>query len=487
MTTAGADAPGGRSAGGHLGAVTRVAPAPGFLRPLRAESPEAPAVADHLGRGAWQRRAGPGRRALTSARAVLFALRLMIVAVLFGQRLALPVGPTRLPVVLVAVYGVLVILVAAGALRHDRVRFELFEVGMAACCATTLLAAFRAEPFSVASLLYLLLSYLPWIFCVRATFAWTYPIVVRFFLDAMALVALLAVAQMAAQLAGLGYPDPLSSLPAGLLVENFNTTYPIVYGSAILKSNGMVMLEPSFLSQYLALAGVAAVMTRAPLWRLALYGAALAASVSGTGFVLAFGGLAVLLVRAPGRLRPGLVWPALGLVAVMLATPLGAVLAERRSELSEGGSSAALRFLTPYQEVAEGLEADPDRYLTGAGAGASDRVLESGRDRAGLAVVYPSLPKLVFEYGLVAGLLFGAFMGLCLFWRTRLAVIPTCCFLLLFVLSGSLLQPHTVFLVWTLTSLFGRSDAEAAAFGAARRVSLAKTGTRPTVARAANP
>lgn len=409
------------------------------------------------------------------AQVVLLAVRLAVVAVVFGQRFALPVGSARVPAVLVAVYGVLIALVVCEALRHDRVRFELFTIGMAACCLSTLWASFRGEIFSVASLLYLLMSYLPWIFCVRARFAWLYPVVVRFFLDAMVVVALLTVVQMGVQFLGLPFLDPVTSLPDAFLVEEFNTTYPIVYGSPILKSNGMVMLEPSFLSQFFALAAVAAFLTRTSVWRVGLYCAGLLASVSGTGIVLALVGVVALVVRAREGLRPALVWPAVALVAVLLATPLGAVLAERRSELGQGGSSATLRFLTPYQEVAGGLEADPPRYLLGAGPGASDRTLESGRGRAGLAVVYPSIPKLVYEYGIVSGLLFAAFMGVCLFWRVRLPVIPTCCFLMLFVLSGSLLQPHTVFLVWILTSLFGRSDAEATAPVGAPRVALDPT------------
>ena len=408
------------------------------------------------------RKAIPGRPD-RSGRTIILPLQLAVVVIVFGQRLAVPVGSAQVPFVLVGVYGVLVVLAARDLLRYDRVRFELFVVGMAACCLATLLASIRGEAYSVASLLYLLMSYLPWVFCVRSGLGWIYPLVVRFYLNAMVVVALLAVTQMGLQFLNVRYPDPVSALPEALRLGSFNTTYPVVYGSSILKSNGMVMLEPSFLSQFLALAAVGAVLIRASAWRVALYGVALVASVSGTGVVLLVVGFAALIGRARGWMRPALFWPAVALVAVMLTTPLGAAFSERRGEFGSGPSSANLRFITPYEEVASGLEEDPARYLTGAGAGAADRTLESGRDRHGMAVVYPSLAKLVYEYGIVSGLLFAAFMVVCLFWRVRLPVLPTCCFLMLFVLSGSLLQPHTVFLVWILTSLFGRSDAEAAA------------------------
>jgi hypothetical protein len=104
--------------------------------------------------------------------------------------------------------------------------------------------------------------------------------------------------------------------------------------------------------------------------------------------------------------------------------------------------------------VSRGLADDPLRSVIGAGAGASDRLLESDR-AGGEAVVYTIPAKTAFEYGLVATVLFLLFLLLSIYRGLAMPVLPTVVMFMIFFLSGSLLQPHTVFTAWLLTSIWG--------------------------------
>jgi hypothetical protein len=144
-------------------------------------------------------------------------------------------------------------------------------------------------------------------------------------------------------------------------------------------------------------------------------------------------------------------------LAVLFSTPAADILLDRRTETSQSGSSGSLRFVQPYTEVGKGLSKDATRYVVGAGPGASDRLLESNRlNKAGGAVVYAIAPKLAFEYGLIGATIFVGFLLLSIYRGPPLPVLPTVVTFMIFFLSGSLLQPHTIVLAWLLTSIWGK-------------------------------
>lgn len=215
-------------------------------------------------------------------------------------------------------------------------------------------------------------------------------------------------------------------------------------------------LEPSFLSQFLGFALILAILQRAPLWQLGILGLATFCTYSGTGMILLAVGLVIILARAPRAIRPSMIIiGAVGVTALMLS-PYAEPLLNRSGEATDSTSSLSLRFVAPYQQVAAGLEQEPLRYLTGAGPGASERVLESAREGSGLAVVYTIIPKVIFEYGLLAGTLFLTFLAVTLFRRPPGPVVPTALAIMLALLSGSLLQPHTILIAWLLSAVWAR-------------------------------
>ena len=389
-------------------------------------------------------------------------MRVLGVALFLGialQRFALPLGSDGISMTLAVGLLCVSALVLSGGLVHDTTRLILFAAAAAACGLATWLVTMHSGEASVNSFLLLVVVYLPWLFRVpdakgrEVGASWLSGLFVKIMLA----FALVAIAQMVTQVAGLWrYQDPLEKLPQKLLLADYNTTIPIEYLSPIMKSQGFLFLEPSFLSQFLAVAILVGVMRRVALWQLVVCGLAMVCTYSGTGMVLLAAGLVAILVRSPRQIRPSMVaLAALGVVA-LLVSPYAAPLLSRTAEVSDSTSSLSLRFVEPYLQVAQGLEASPGRYLIGAGSGTAERLLENDREGSGLAVVYTVAPKLLFEYGMLAGSLFLMFFLVTLLRRGPYRVIPGSLVVMLGFLSGSLLQPHSLLLAWLLTAVWAR-------------------------------
>lgn len=402
---------------------------------------------------------GVGRRFGSSSPAIP-VLQITLVLVLLLQRFALPVGTEGISITLAVALVVLSALVLTGQLVHDLPRLVLFALSVAVCGVVTWISGLGNVDVSLGSFLLLAVVYVPWVFRVpdAATSRHGSAVLANTYVTFMVVAAVVAVLQLVSQLVGVWvYHDPLAeTVPQEWLLSQYNTSIPTEYASPIYKSQAFVFLEPSFLSQFLALALIVGIVRRVAWWKLLVLGLAMFCTYSGTGIVLLALGLLIVLFRTPRRIRPGFVVFGVVAVAVIASSPFAAPLLGRTSETSNSGSSLSLRFVQPYQGVVEGLADEPERYLVGAGPGSAERLLENDRHGAGLAVVYTIVPKVYFEYGLVAGSAFLAFLGLALYRRPPAPVVPGALVIMLGLLSGSLLQPHTLLVAWLLTVVWGR-------------------------------
>jgi hypothetical protein len=392
-------------------------------------------------------------------RYVLRVLRTLLFVVVVGQRILVPIGPFPISLTLIAAFIAIGLARLRRGVQYNRVRSELYIAAGAAVVLCAWFTSWRGDNLSLNSLLLLLVIYLPWVFCISPQFLDLLLPVLRSFVLLMVGIAVIGAGQMLAQvLLGWKYTDFLAEmLPPNWLDQGYNTTNQISYTNPIVKANSFVFLEPSFLCQFCALALIISLLIRAPAWQPLVLGIGMASTLSGTGIILLVLGIALLFVLVPNRIRPSyLVAGILGL-AIIFSTPAADILLDRRDETSQQGSSGSLRFVQPYTEVSKGLSADPTRYVIGAGPGASDRLLESSaKGKQGEAVVYGIAPKMTFEYGLVAAVLFVAFLLVSILRGPPLPVLPTSVVFMIFFLSGSLLQPPTVILAWLLTSIWGK-------------------------------
>ena len=394
----------------------------------------------------------------TSGSSTLLPVKCLLVALVMFQRFVVP--GTSISVALPVVFAMLAVLALRGHVQADPVTFGLFLGAMSVAVLMNALSSAGGNPwFSLNSLLLLIVIYLPLSARLSPGLRRDLPELLEFFQKLMVAAAVACVLQWAAQVAGWQFTDLLGVLPENLLAssQDFNLSYPLYYGSAIYKANGVVFLEASFASQFLALAIIVQLLLRGRSWRLVLFGAALLATLSGTGLLLLAGGLVVLMLRRGGRWASRYVVGIAIAVAVVGLTPAGNLIADRSTESSQQGSSGNIRFVAPYENVLSAVFANPTVLAIGRGAGTIDRDTDFFSP-LGVDANYPALPKLLGEYGLPTTLIFFAFVSRVYLWRVPSPTLAAVAIMLYLVLSSALLQPPIVYLCWVLTGLFS-SDA----------------------------
>ncbi len=386
-----------------------------------------------------------------------------VVLVVLLQRVGVDAGGTVVSAAIPMAYAFLGISVATHMVVVSRLRAGLLTVAVSAVLLTTAAVSWLDvdDRFSLTSLALLVALYLPWVFCVRGPYgAAVVAQAGRTFVRTMLVLSVVGMAQLGAQLAGIWeFTDVLRDLlPSGWVVPMYNYTNELAYGVGTFKSTAFVTLEPSFLSQYCALAILIGIVLRVRAWQLLLLAGGLASAVSGTGLILLGVGAGLLLVRAPRLLRVSYVVVGALIPVLIYFSPVGSFLLQRQGEFTQEGTSGNARFVLPYQAAWDGLLAEPLRFFIGAGPGAVDRVLPSEEVTVnGTDVLYSIVPKLVFEYGVLAGGLFILFLVLATIDRAPWRAVPAAMVFMVFVLSGALLQPQTAVLVWLLSG-FGAAE-----------------------------
>ncbi|HWI38428.1 MAG TPA: hypothetical protein VNU64_18410 [Burkholderiales bacterium] len=359
-------------------------------------------------RPAWQ------LPALARADAVLKAgLVLAVASLTFLDRFGLRVtADWALPASMAAVYALVALMLLVGAAQVDRLRAAAFVAVVGVAGASFLVNTwFEPRPQqSVSAWMLVVLSYAP--FALRLGHAdprlwrWT----ARLFANAAALVAAAGIAQFFAQFftdAGWLF-DYTPLIPEALRTSGqWNTVNPVASWVQAdgywIKSNGFFLREASMFSVALAFGIVCELALGARRWAIALMGAGLVLSYSGSGLLCLAVALAFPLER-----RTVLRILALAAVAGVLALVLGDALnlsytVNRIAEFGDERSSAYCRFIHPAVAFAQGLHTDAWSLALGHGPGSMSR--------AGATCVdlhQPTYGKLLFEYGLAGAMAFGA-------------------------------------------------------------------------------
>jgi hypothetical protein len=392
-------------------------------------------------------------------------VNVFVVLIVLTQRVGIPMMGTSISVALPLGYLLIAVLAVRGALGISRIRAELLVIGVTATLVATTIVGLRGGNVSIPSLLLLLSIYLPWMLRARGS-ADGRRIVTsagRTFIRLMMVVATVGVLQLVAQFAGVWrFEDYLQDwLGADYIVPHYNFSNEVAWEAGIFKATAFVLLEPSFLSQLCALAIIIGFMLRIRAWQILVLAAGMGASVSGTGIILLAAGLVFLVLRAARLLRPGYVVAAAVAVALVLASPVASIFAERSGEVTQADSSGHARFVEPYAQVYEAMGDRPVLYLHGAGPGTSEELLQTYSIGYSDIVLYSVVPKLAYEYGIVAGGLFAVLLLVSILRGAPWRVVPGSIFVMIFFLSGALLQPQTAFLAWVFTTLGSREDSAA--------------------------
>lgn len=346
-----------------------------------------------------------------------------IFVVLFGciflQRFGLPLGGFRLPAVVpvvAAVFFVLLVQNRAVIAERSALLFILFCAYALFCAGLALAVPPQGTTASVFSIGYLLILYSFIVFRLRPGLAVAETLAI--FRNFVTIIAVCACLQFAAQFAGIGLFSFAGFVPDSLLLEEaYNVVIPVWYGATIYKANGIFLLEPSFLSQFAAVALVIEFLYFGSAARMGLFVLALIVAFSGTGLLIL--GFAVVVASVLERRA---LWRMVGLLVIggLILALFGASIApeymdsvvRRLSEFDSEEASGFIRFISPYIMVGDAT-ADP-RSIIGFGPGTAERF-----DMLGYTYGVNAVTKILIDYG-IPGLSIYVLLLLSCFYRAEM-------------------------------------------------------------------
>lgn len=386
--------------------------------------------------------------AASSDKVLMGCVLAILIGVTFLQRFAVPLGGEEQVhfsmVVALAAIGVLVV---TGRAVVDPMRLFLFAIAGAVVALSTILAR---DPISLPSIALMLVIYVTHILTVSTTVA-TRRRMFNMFQWIMVITAVAGICQFFLQFA-IG-PDLLFTfdwlVPEPLLLTGFNTLNELAYQVFIYKANGMVFLEPSTFSQFLALAILIEILFFGITLRIAVYLVAIFVSYSGTGMMLLAIFVPVILIA-----RGQILAIASAIVALMVVVLFGEALnlnfiTGRLGEFSSTESSAFARFISPLWMIDDYILTDLYSFLFGKGPG----TILSYMRLTPYQSFDPTYGKIAFEYGFLGLISFTLFYLYALYARSRVPILSSALLMFYLLLSGAFLSPYAVFLVYALVML----------------------------------
>ena len=157
-------------------------------------------------------------------------------------------------------------------------------------------------------------------------------------------------------------------------------------------------------------------------------------------------GIAMFALSGKGRNAVlSLVLVAGGFAAISVFGIADAVL-PRINEFAVAGTSGNIRFMAPFQAMGAALADSPEAIFVGMGPGAADGVAA----QMDMRVNFSLIPKALIEYGALGGLLLIAGIASLVLRLELRAEVRVAIALIIFLMSGALIQAHTSLLLWGL-------------------------------------
>jgi len=235
-----------------------------------------------------------------------------------------------------------------------------------------------------------------------------------------------------------------------------NTIGPITSGSSFIKSNGIFLAEPSNMSQIAAFGIIAEVLTfRRPRYLLPL-GLGLLLAYSGTGITILLLFLPLASVANPRAQLPALLVGvfALGLMATGIINT--SAFTSRVGEFDAYNASGFQRFISPFWMAAEHFDtASLQVLLFGNGPSTQDRLIL--RENWGNGAFGGTWFKLLYEYGLIAFLVFWCFLLSCL-RKSKCSKLFIAAFLYCYVFTSNNLLNTSYLIIFVVLCTLSGSD-----------------------------
>jgi hypothetical protein len=351
----------------------------------------------------------PGREGRADAWSLL-VLWMPIIGVTLVSKIAVEIGGREILIGVPAILGATLLGAFTGRLQVEPSRFMMY---LGVCAILVGEQAFAVYAFSGTSLMLLLALHLPYIFQLRGLTDQHRADQLSKFVNLTFIICIMGIVQYFAQFViGARYAYPIEHfLPHSFITHGYNYLNVLRYGSTTYKSNGLVLLEPSFYSQTLAIGFGLEAAARRRIWRLAVYGLGFGVSFSGTGLIMMAFVLPTLMI-AYRRYSLLLLLLIGGFTAVLFGESLGlGLFLERSREFESTSSSGYQRYIGPAMLFGQYLWGDPQRWLFGMGAGMMMRATPKPIFNA----AETGWAKLILEFGLVGSIAYFAFLYVCIF------------------------------------------------------------------------
>jgi len=390
-----------------------------------------------------------------------YLLLCQVLAATLLQKFALPGSGRMIPLSLAVMLGAVLAGVLSGRLAF---RPAVCAAYLSTMGVLVLMAALGlGSRLSITSLALLVVIHLPYLFTL-GSYALRPNIHLSYFNNVVCLIAVLGVAQFFLQfLVGAELAFALDTmLPKDLLLAGYNNLNELRYGGTTLKSNGVFLLEPSFMSQFIAIAIIIELLYFRRTVVLAVYGIGLIVTYSGTGLII----LALLGPLVLIRQKHFMPLAVAGLVlalAVLFAESLDlSVFAERLSEFQHTRTSGFARFVSMFLLLEEFVWNDARILLFGRGPGSVTEFF----DWVNYEAYEPSWGKLIYEYGLIGFACYCAFIFGLVSRAQQSNYVKAALMVQFFLLAGFVLIPFAHALILALL-VWPRPAASEAFMGAA--------------------
>ena len=329
---------------------------------------------------------------------------LVLIAMIFGQKIGVPAAGSHVELVLILSYGVFGMLLLRDAMMVSATRLLLLAILLAAMMVSQWMSQ---QHWALTAVLIVLALYCPFVFVLPVSRE-SYRRILNIFQRGMlVIVAVVAVQQIVQFTIGSQHwPDLNAMVPEKLLVPGYNYLRETSYGSGIFMPNGIFFLEPSITSQFLAIALVVEIaLFRRLLWMVA-FAAGLLLTLAGSGLLVLALSLPFAIFQLGKRVLPFVLAALVVILPVAQAVGWTEQVVGRVSEFTRPGTSGYIRYTQPLGEMADRLATRGEQLVTGTGAGST--LNDPGHNSLGMT-------KLVNEYGLLVGIAFYAFILACIF------------------------------------------------------------------------
>lgn len=383
----------------------------------------------------------------------------LILGMTIVEKVALPITGNWLPISTLIAPAAVMLAWVRGAVLLDRRSFGLWFAFMLCSCLSFIVNS-TSPQVSLGSVLLVGLLQLCLAFRLRDG-ASDARRGLYFFVELMFYLAIAGVVQFASQrVVGSRIAFPMDSLPSVIAINGYNNLNPLSYGSEIFKSNGIVFAEPSYFSQFLALATIVELITRQRVSRLIVFAAGMLCSYSGTGLiVLALFG-SILLIRS-GNLM--LLVACLSILAIIIvfgsALQVDAI-TNRFSEFTTPNTSGHARFVSAFYLIGRYSFEDYATLLIGEGPG----TIRSYFDVMPFTMFGPTWAKLFFEYGLIGTVVYVVYLASCMRMANASLMWPmlaTYTFMGGYLADATLVTAMIVLVIWGSAALAKQPEAEA--------------------------